>query len=51
MFLGLNGWLTIILIYGVALLVVGAALYLVVRLAVSHALKSHTRWLDAGKTP
>ncbi len=35
--------------YLIALAVVGAALYFVVRLAVLHALKAHTRWLDQGK--
>jgi hypothetical protein len=29
--------------------VLGAALYFVVRLAVLHAMKAHTRWVDQGK--
>ncbi|WP_292701709.1 hypothetical protein [Microbacterium sp. 69-10] len=36
--------------YVIALAVVGAALYFVVRLAVLHALKAHTRWVDQGKS-
>ncbi|WP_353112216.1 hypothetical protein [Microbacterium sp.] len=42
MFLGL-------LLYIVLLAAVAAALYFVVRLAVLHALKAHTRWIDQGK--
>ena len=33
----------------VALAVIGAVVYFVVRLAVLHALKAHTRWVDGGK--
>ena len=36
-------------VWGVGLVVIGAALYVVVRLAVLHALKAHTRWVDGGK--
>lgn len=41
--------LIIVLIWLVTIAVVGAALYFVVRLAVLHALKAHTRWVDQGK--
>ncbi|QKJ18023.1 hypothetical protein [Microbacterium hominis] len=46
MFMGLNGWLFVILTYLVIVAVVGGALYVVVRVAVVHALRSHTRWLE-----
>ncbi|MEU1972039.1 hypothetical protein ABZ477_10310 [Microbacterium sp. NPDC019599] len=49
MFFGLDGFLMILVIYGGALAVIGAVLYLVVRLGVGHALKAHTRWVDQGK--
>ncbi|WP_191966694.1 hypothetical protein [Microbacterium testaceum] len=39
----------ILLIWGVALVVVAAALYAVVRFAVLHALKAHTRWVESGQ--
>lgn len=39
----------LIAVYLALLAIVGGALYLVVRLAVLHALKSHTRWIDLGK--
>jgi hypothetical protein len=42
LFILLAGWL-------VALAVIGAVVYVVVRLAVLHALKAHTRWVDGGK--
>ena len=35
-----------IIIYGVIIAVVAVVLYLVVRLAVLHAMKAHTTWLD-----
>ena len=41
--------LILLLVWGVGLVVIGAALYFVVRLAVLHALKAHTRWFDGGK--
>ncbi|MFD5224963.1 hypothetical protein ACFWHT_04995 [Microbacterium sp. NPDC058342] len=41
--------LILLLVYLVVIAVVGAAVYFVVRLAVLHALKSHTRWVDQGK--
>jgi len=47
MFLGFNGWFVIVLFYLVAIALIGGALYLVVRLAVLHAMKSHTRWAEA----
>lgn len=46
---GFNGWFVIVLIYVVALAIIAALLYLVVRLAVVNALKAHTRWVDQGK--
>jgi len=46
MFLGFNGWFVIVLFYVVVIAVLGAALYFVVRLAVLHAMKSHTRWVE-----
>jgi len=53
MFTGFAGWhfVIIIVMYLVVLAVVGAALYVVVRLAVLHALKAHTRWLNPGSPP
>jgi hypothetical protein len=53
MFTGFVGWhfVIIIVMYLVVLAVVGAALYVVVRLAVLHALKAHTRWLNQGSPP
>ncbi|MFF7682396.1 hypothetical protein ACFZA2_06480 [Microbacterium sp. NPDC007973] len=41
--------LILLLVWGVGLAVIAAALYFVVRLAVLHALKAHTRWVDGGK--
>ncbi|BDZ38844.1 hypothetical protein [Microbacterium suwonense] len=35
--------------YLIAIAVIGALVYFAVRLAVTHALKTHTRWLDQGK--
>lgn len=49
MFFGFDGFFVLFLIYGAALAVIGAVLYLVIRLAVGHALKAHTRWVDQGK--
>ena len=46
MFLGFNGWFVIVLFYVVVIAVLGAALYFVVRLAVLHAMKAHTRWIE-----
>ncbi|MDT0156710.1 hypothetical protein Q9R19_03620 [Microbacterium sp. ARD32] len=47
-FAGLHLLLTLtIALVGIG--VVGVALYFVVRLAVQHALKAHTRWVDQGK--
>lgn len=43
---GLTGWSFILVFYVVIVVVLAAALYLVIRLAVLHALKAHTRWLD-----
>lgn len=45
-----GGHLLILLLTYLALIVViGAALYAVVRFAVLHAMKAHTRWVDQGK--
>jgi len=41
--------LILLLTWGVAIVVVAAVAYVVVRLAVLHALKAHTRWIDSGK--
>jgi hypothetical protein len=51
MFSGLAGphLLILLLTWGLSLAVIGAAAYFVVRLAVLHALKAHTRWVDGGK--
>jgi len=53
MFTGFVGWhfVIIIVMYLVVLAVVAAALYVVVRLAVLHALKAHTRWLNQDSPP
>jgi len=42
-------FLYLLLMWGVALVAVGAVLYVAVRLAVLHALKSHTRWVESGQ--
>jgi hypothetical protein len=42
----MNGWLAIIVIYAALAMIIGALLYGVIRLAVTHALKAHTLWLD-----
>ncbi len=47
----LNGWLVVIVLYGAAALILGALLYAVVRLAVAHALKAHTLWLETRRDP
>ena len=51
MFTAVNGshLLILLLTWGLSLAVIGAAVYIVVRLAVLHALKAHTRWVDGGK--
>ena len=41
--------LVLLLWGGLGLVVIGAALYVVVRLAVLHALKAHTRWVEGGQ--
>lgn len=38
----------LLLTWGVALVAIGAVLYFAVRLAVLHALKAHTRWVESG---
>jgi hypothetical protein len=48
LFLGAH-LLVALLVYLVVIAVLGAALYFVVRLAVLHAMKAHTRWVDQGK--
>ncbi|WP_180968953.1 hypothetical protein [Microbacterium aurantiacum] len=49
--MGLSGMhlVLILLVYAMAALAIGAVIYFAVRLAVLHALKAHTRWVDAGK--
>lgn len=49
--MGLSGMhlVFMFLIYAVAAMAVGAVIYFAVRLAVLHALKAHTRWIDEGK--
>ncbi|MDQ1124067.1 hypothetical protein [Microbacterium trichothecenolyticum] len=42
--------LILLVTWGISLAVVGAVLYVVVRFAVLHALKAHTRWVDGGKS-
>lgn len=39
----------LLLVWVVGIAVIGAAVYFAVRLAVTHALKAHTRWVDNGK--
>ena len=46
---GFTGWGFILIIYIGLIAVVGLVVYMVVRLAVLHALKAHTRWVDQGK--
>ncbi|MBN9212675.1 MAG: hypothetical protein J0I95_14315 [Microbacterium sp.] len=41
--------IVLLLAWAVGLAVIGGAVYFAVRLAVTHALKSHTRWVDNGK--
>jgi hypothetical protein len=50
MFGAINGWGVLLLSYGLGTAIVLLALYFVVRLAVLHALKAHTIWLD-GQAP
>lgn len=45
---GITGWL-FILVYIVFLAAIVLALYFLIRLAVLHALKAHTKWIDSGK--
>ena len=47
---GLAGWHFLLVFVYLAVIAAGiVALYFLVRLAVVHALKSHTRWIDNGK--
>lgn len=50
MFSALGGahLLILLLTWGIGLVVVAAVLYVVVRLAVLHALQAHTRWVAGG---
>lgn len=41
--------LILVFVYALVIGVVGVAVYFAVRLAVLHALKAHTRWLDQGR--
>ncbi|MGX1934897.1 hypothetical protein [Microbacterium resistens] len=38
-----------LLFWLLTIVILGGTVYLAVRFAVLHALKSHTRWIDAGK--
>ena len=50
MYQGIAGGHILVLVLYLLVLALGvAAVYLVIRLAVFHALKSHTRWVDQGK--
>ncbi|GLI27052.1 hypothetical protein ARHIZOSPH14_12940 [Agromyces rhizosphaerae] len=49
MFYGVNGFV-FVLVYLVMFAVAAGALYIVVRLAVQHALRAHTRWLEERAT-
>ncbi|TQJ31847.1 hypothetical protein [Microbacterium sp. SLBN-146] len=44
-----TGILVAILFYAVIVAVLAVVVYFVVRLAVLHALKAHTHWIDGGK--
>ncbi|MFG6401529.1 MULTISPECIES: hypothetical protein [unclassified Microbacterium] len=46
---GFAGWHVLLFFYPVMFAIAAVALYFVIRFAVLHALKSHTRWLDQGK--
>lgn len=47
---GLFGWnFLFLVVYAVILAAVAGGLYFLIRLAVFHALKAHTRWVDGGK--
>lgn len=47
---GLAGWHFLILVLYLVVIAAGVvAMYFLIRLAVLHALKSHTRWIDNGK--
>lgn len=47
---GLAGWHLLFLFLYLAVIVAGiVGLYFLIRLAVFHALKAHTRWVDKGK--
>lgn len=49
MFMDYSGWFVVILIYALFAAIAFGLVYAAVRLAVLHALKSHTRWVDRGK--
>ncbi|REJ07625.1 hypothetical protein DY023_03020 [Microbacterium bovistercoris] len=49
---GLSGWHMLLImpfVWAIIAGVVGLVVYFAVRFAVLHALKAHTRWVDAGK--
>lgn len=48
MFTAFTGWF-IIALYVLFLAALIVALYFLIRLAVLHALKAHSRWIDLGK--
>jgi hypothetical protein len=43
------GWVAVILLWLIGLAALFGIIYAAVRLAALHALKAHTRWLDAGR--
>jgi hypothetical protein len=43
------GWVAVILLWLLGLAALFGVVYAAVRLATVHALKAHTRWLDAGR--
>ena len=48
---GLTGWYFVIILYVLVLAVIALVLYFMVRLAVLHALKAHTRWVSTQPGP
>ncbi|MDW4571887.1 hypothetical protein R8Z57_03745 [Microbacterium sp. M3] len=49
MFMASTGYIVVILVYALLAAIAFGIVYGAVRLAVTHALKSHTRWVDRGK--
>jgi uncharacterized membrane protein len=49
---GLTGWYMLFImpfVWAIVAALIGLVVYFAVRFAVLHALKAHTRWVDAGK--